>query len=267
MRILTYVLLVLLLAAIGGAAFFYLTMYQPMTADYDRLKAGMPELDKARAELRKYKDKEKKDTAWIKPALEAFSSVLSDNIKAGTVEVLSADNRVVVNIAEQALYMPGSKTFTKESRPLLEKLDSLLRNDNLKEKNIYIGNTTKAVEARGRGRTKVPAKDARTLAVERSAELTKYLEKQGVQPDILIAAAYSSKQPAVGFNIKDKKTVIIIENPPVVPVVETKQPAPQAKPSLETKGTTTAAAAQTPSAASQTKPKPIPIRPSQAKPN
>ena len=41
---------------------------------------------------------------------------------------------VVVNIAEDSLYMPGSYTFTRESEKLLLKLESLLRAGELKGK-------------------------------------------------------------------------------------------------------------------------------------
>jgi hypothetical protein len=299
MKIFAYLLLVLLFAGAGGAAYFYINMYQPLEANNKKFEAGMPELDKTRADLKKYKEKEKNETAWMKPVIDAFSSVLSNEIKTGAAEVLSAGNKVVVNISEQALYMPGSKTFTRESPPLLAKLDSLLRDDSVKGKNIYIGNTTQAAPAQGRGARKIPAKDARTLAAERSAELTKYLEKKGVNPDALIEAAYSSKHPESGSKIKERKTIIIIENPLPVPMVAAKQepasemqtrptlttkgsttvpaapagtPAPQVqtKPTLTTKGSTTVSTAPTTtSAVPQTRPKPvpIPIRPAQPKAN
>jgi|GEM_PF-1518805 outer membrane protein OmpA-like peptidoglycan-associated protein len=271
MKIATYLLAALLIAALGAAAWFYLYAFQPMAADYVRMKAGMPELEKTKAEMKKYKEQEKKETAWINPVIDDLSAVLSDEIKGGKAEVLSADNKVVVNISEQTLYMPGSKTFTKDSPQLLAKLDSLLRNDHVKGKYIIIGNTTLAVPAQGQGRKKMPAKDARTLAAERSAELVKYLEKKGINQDALIAAAYSSKQPEVGFKIKDHKTVIIIENPPVVPVMATPQataPEAQTKPAPTTKGSTTAAsAAPAATPAPQAQPKPIPVQPAQPKSN
>jgi hypothetical protein len=267
MKILVSLLIILLLACVGGAGYFYLTMYQPMVAE---MKVGMPELDKTKVELKKYKEKEKKETAWINPAIDLFSAGLDTEVKAGTAEVLSAGNRVVVNIAEQALYMPGSKTFTNESRKLLLILDSLLRSDGIKGKYIFIGNTTQGVQAKGKGKKKTPAKDARTLASERSMELVKYLEKKDVSQDALIAAAYSTKQPEVGFKIKDHKTVIIIENPPLVPMVATKQaviPQTQSKPTTTIKSTATTSVAPAVSPAPQVQPKPIPIRPAQPKSN
>ena len=251
MKTLVSLLLLLLLAGVGGAAYFYIYLYEPMAVDYARMKTGMPGLDKAKAELAKYKEKEKKEAAWVNPMIDTLSAVLSDEIQAGKAEVLSTDGKVVVNISEQALYTPGSKTFAKDSPKLLAKIDSLLRNDAIKGKDIHIGNTTQAAQAQGKGRKRIPAKDARTLAAERSMELLKYLEKKGVNPDALIAAAYSSKQPEIGFKIKSNKTVIIIGTPPVVPMVATKPVVPEA----QTKP------------APQAQPKPIPIRPAQPKSN
>ncbi|MDA8424337.1 MAG: hypothetical protein M0Z89_13520 [Nitrospiraceae bacterium] len=258
MKIVTYVLIALLVVTLGAAAFFYLNYYQPMAADYARMKAGIPELDKAKAELKKIKEKESKETAWLSPAVDAVSSSLSNEIKNGKAEVLTAGNKVIVNIAEDELFMPGSYTFIKDDR-LRRVLDSLLRDEKVKGKIITIGNTTQSVPAHGKGRKKIPAKDARTLAADRSAALVKYLEKSGVSQDALVAAAYSSKQPEIGFKLKDHKTVIIIENPPATPSSAIKQGASKEAPA--TKASTTA------SAAPQKQPKGIPIQPAQPKTN
>ncbi len=217
MKIITYVVIALLVLVLGAAVAFYFTSYKPMTEDYARMKAGLPELDKARAELKKIKEQEKKETAWLSPVIDTLNAGLADEIKAGKAEVFPAGNRVIVNIAEDALFMPGSYTFLKDSQQRLRKLDSLMRDEKLKGKTIIIGNTTDPVPAHGKGRKRIPAKDARTLAADRSSALVKYLEKSGVDQNALVAAAYSSKQPDIGFAIKTHKTVLIIENPPTTP--------------------------------------------------
>lgn len=265
MKIVTSVLTALLIMALTAGALFYLKAYKPMAEDYARMTARMPELDKAKSELKHIKERESRETAWLNPAIEALSSGLGNEIKSGKAEVLAAGNKVVVNISEQALYLPDSYTFSKESPQLRATLVELLKSDGLKGKDIYIGNTTHAVPAQGRGRKKVPAKDARTLAAERSAALIKYFEKNGVNQDALIAAAYSPKQPVTGLLIRDHKTVIIIENPPTVPLGATKQEAaPQAsvKPVPDTRSTPTVSA---PRPASQTQPRPVPILPARPK--
>jgi outer membrane protein OmpA-like peptidoglycan-associated protein len=286
MKILAAILVVLLLACVGGAAYFYIYMYQPMVVD---LKSGKSEFDKAKAELKRYKDREKNESAWIGPAINDLNSILSDELKTNKAEVLTFDNRLAVSIAEQTLYMPGSKTFTNDSRQLLAKLDSLFRNDSFKNKNIYVGNTTQTVPAQTTGRKKSPAKDARTLSAERSMELIKYLEKRGVNQDALAAVAYASKPPDLGSKIKDRKILIIIENPATT--LAAKQAASSAVQSKQTptpKDTSTAssatataqplskqtatvkpasAATSTTSSVSQTQPKPIPILPAKPKAN
>ena len=207
MKIVTYLLIALLVAAVGAAAFFYLYMFKPIEADYQRMTAGMPELERAKAKVKKYEEKDAKETAWIKPAVDALNSALSDEIKAGQAEVVVAGSRVLVNISEQALFVLNSYTFSNESPKLREKLVSLLKSNEVKGKVILIGNTTQAVQAQGKGRKKTPAKDARTLASDRSAALLKYLEKNGVDQDMLVAVAYSSKQPDSGIKLKDRKTM------------------------------------------------------------
>jgi hypothetical protein len=152
--------------------------------------------------------------------------------------------------------MPGSYTFSKDSQQLLLKLDSLLRGNELKGKLIEIGNTTDSVPARGKGRKKVPPKDGRTLAADRSAALVRYLEKKGLDPNMLVAAAYSPKQPEIGFKLKTHKTVLVIENPPAGPPASKQQA--QSIPVPATKQT-----ASTP----PMKPQAIPIQPAQPKTN
>lgn len=227
MKIITYILVVLLVAALGAGAFFFLTMYTPMAEDYARMKAGMPELDKTKAELKKLREKDvqqAKDVAWIKPAADLLSNGLADEIKAGKAEVVSAGNALVINILENALYTPESKTFAKDTQTRL-KVTGLLKHDTLKGRDIFVGNTTEAVAAHGKGRKKVPAKEALALASERSFELVKALIRDGVPQESLAALAYPAKLPDRGFKIKNRKTMIVIGTHPAPAALQT-PPAP-----------------------------------------
>jgi hypothetical protein len=217
MKIITYVLIVLLIAALGAGAFFYFTMYMPMAEDYARMKAGMPELDKAKAELKKLKERDaqhSRDTAWIAPAVELLNNGLADEIKRGKAEVVPAGNALVVNIAEDALYTPESKTFAKDTQTRL-KLTGLLKHDALKGRDLFVGNTTESVAAHGKGKKKVPARDALLLTSERSYELVRSLVKEGIPQESIAALAYSAQTPDRGFKIKNRKTMIIIGAYPV----------------------------------------------------
>ncbi len=244
MKTVTYILIALLLVSIGGGAYLYLMMYQPMTIEHERLKAGMPEFDRAKTDLRKYKERE----AWIKPTVDALAAGLSEEIKAGKAEVVVSNCAVVANISEQILYTPGSVTFAKDSPPTLEKLASLLKGlKDIKEKEILVGNATQAVPPQGRGRRKTPGKEARELAGQRSLALIKYLEKNGVPQESLVAAAYPQRSQDRGFKIKDHKTVITIlgHSPAAAQMPPAKTEAPAARP--------------------QAQQKPIPILPAQPK--
>jgi hypothetical protein len=256
MKIVTYLLGALLAAALGAAALFYFTTFQPLSLDYAGMKAGMPEMKKAQSELKKYQEREAKETAWIAPAVNALSADLANEIKAGQAEVVSAGHMVVINITEDALYTPESKTFAKDTQTRL-KLGGILKRDELKGKDIYIGNSTEAAAAHGKGKNKVPAKDALTLASERSAEMVKYLVKDGVSQESLAALAYAAKMPDRGFKIKNRKTMIVIGVCPVplMPAPAAPAPAAQQKPAAQ------------PAAAVPQKPQPktIPIKPAQPK--
>jgi outer membrane protein OmpA-like peptidoglycan-associated protein len=253
MKIITSLLVVLLVATLAGGAYFFLYMHKPLAVEYEKLKQGQPEFDKARKELAKFKEKEKQETAWIGAAVEMLKNGLANDISAGKAEVVTAGSRIVVNIAEGVLYTPMSVTFGRDSKPSLDNLAALLKE--LKDKEILVGNLAPAAPAQGKGRKRVPAKDARSLAAARSAELVKYLEKNGVPADALIAASYPAKLPERGFRIKEKKTVIVI-SAPATAAPETPSSKQETKPAPAAKSTPTATSG---SAAPQ--PKSIPISP------
>lgn len=263
MKIITSVLLGVLILTLAAVALFYIRVYKPMAEEHVYLTAGIRELDKTKRDFTQLKEKESKETAWLAPAIEALGAGLGSEIKSGNAEILAAGNRIVLNISEQALYLPGSYTFSNASPVLRSNLAALLKSDKLAGKIISIGNTTMAVPAQGRGRKKIPAKDARTLAAERSSALVRDFEKNGVNPDALVAAAYSPKQPGTGLLIRDRKTVIIIENPIVAPLNAMKQEAAARIPGKPLPGTGSTLTVPAPSPASPTQPMPIPIQPAQ----
>lgn len=252
MRIATYILIVLLLAALGGGAYFYVYVHRPIADEYTLLKAGQPGLEKV---LQKYRDREKQETGWTGPLAGMLQSGLAAEIAAGKAEVVVAGNQVVVNLVEEVLYTPRSVTFARDGQPMLLRLAGLLQA--VKDKEMLVGNTTQPAPAQGRGRRRVPAKDARSLASARSHELVKFLTKNGVPDEPLVAAAYGAKMPDRGFKIKGDKTIIIISAPPpAVPLPA----APAAQPQTRTAPVPAAQGAAAPAAQPQQQ-KPIPIMP------
>jgi hypothetical protein len=252
MKIVTYVLGALLAAVLGAAAFYYFTTALPMTVENQKLKAGMPEFEKAKTDLKKCKDAEQKASAWVAPVMETAKREFAVEMNAGTAEVQAADTRVIVNISEQMLYQPDSVTFSNDSVAVLQKIGNLLRNPALKDREIVVGNMTLPVEARGKGKKKTPAKDARTLASDRSSALVKNLvEKGGINQESLIAAAYPAALPDRGFKIKSRKTVIIIQAPAAIDLSGQKAAVAAQQPKPASAPTGTAAPA----------PKPLPTTP------
>jgi outer membrane protein OmpA-like peptidoglycan-associated protein len=254
MKIVTYILIGLLVVTLGGGAYLYLYQYSPMAAEYQKMQQGQPEFEKARKELKKYADREKQEAGWTGAAAEALRKGLANEIAAGKAEVVVAGSRVIVNIAEAVLYTPQSVTFARDAKPALDNLAALLRE--YKDKEIFVGNMTQAAPAQGKGRKRVPAKDARTLSSGRSVELVKYLEKNGVPMDTLIASSYPAKMPDRGFTIKEQKTVIVIAFP-----ASAGQAAPaqktETKPEAAVK--TVPAVTAAPAAPAAAQPKSIPI--------
>jgi outer membrane protein OmpA-like peptidoglycan-associated protein len=260
MKIVTYIVVALLIGALAGGAFFYLSVHKPMEAELARMKAGQPEFENARREMRKHQDREKQESAWISPVAETLKKGMAAEIEAGKAEVVVADGRIVVNIDENVLFTPQSVTFGQNSQPVLTNLAALIKD--IKDKEINIGNTTRPVPAHGKGRKRVPAKDARSLAAARSHELVKSLIKNGVADRSLVASTFAETMPDGGFKIKGEKTMIII-GPSVAaaPAPAAAAPQPQTKPS----GTAAAASGPTTTAPQPPQQKPIPISPSTPK--
>lgn len=260
MKIVTYLLGALLAAAIGAAALFYFMTFQPMYLEYERMKTGMPGLEKAQGELRKYKAKETQENqqlAWAVPVMEELSKNLAAEITAGKAEIAQTKTGIIVNIAEDVLYTPRSVTFAgKDAAPVLQRIAAALAHNELKGKEIIIGNSTDAVPAQGKGKKKILPKEARTLSAERSLALARYLEQNKVDKDALVAAGYPAKLPDNGLKIKDHKTIITIQNPAAAAGQPKPAPAP-AKPEGKT---------EAPSAPdAQPAPKTIPLKPAEPK--
>ena len=154
MKIVTYILIVLLVAALGGGAYFYLYEFKPVTAEYEKMQQGQPEFERARKELSQLKAKEKQESGWVGPITDALKKGLASDIAAGKAEVIVAGSRIIVNIAEGVLYTPLSITFARDSKPSLDNLAVLLKE--LKDKEIIVGNMTKAASAQGKGRKRFP---------------------------------------------------------------------------------------------------------------
>jgi len=169
MKIVAAVLAVLLIALLGGAGYFYLKVHQPMAADLAKFRSEQPQLEKNSRELKTRKDREAQETAWVAPTVDALRKGLAAAGIADNAEVAVAGNRVVVNIAEGVLYTPHSVTFAKDGKPALDGLADMLKP--LKDLEIVIGNVTEAAPAQGKGRKRVPPKDARSLAAGRSVEV------------------------------------------------------------------------------------------------
>jgi len=248
MKIVTTIVIALLVLTLTGGAYLYQYEYKPMAVEYAKLQAGQPEFEKARKELAKYAGREKQETGWIDAARQALKKGLESEITAGKAEVVTAGNRIIVNMSEGVLYTPLSVTFGRDSKPALDNIAALLKE--LKDKEIFVGNMTRSAPAQGKGRKKVPARDARTLASGRSLELVKYLVKYGVPAETLVAASYAEKVPERGFKIKEQKTVIVITAPASVSAeaAATKQeakaaPATQPTATPATRSTATASAA------------------------
>jgi hypothetical protein len=215
MRLVTYLLIGLLIILLAGAGYYYIGVHQPMAQELARFKQGQPEFERAKRELKSCQDREKQDTGWTGPVASALRTGLAAEITEGKAEVVVSGNRIVANIAESALFTPHSVTFAKDSQRYLSVLTTFLKD--IKDKVIFIGDATVPAPAQGRGRKRIPPKDARTLASGRALELVKYLVKNGVPEDTLVCTAYPSKMAERGFKLTAEKVVILIASPVTAP--------------------------------------------------
>jgi len=226
MRIVTNILVLLLVLALGGGTYFYLFVHRPLAQDLAVMRTAQPGMEHA---LRRYQEQERQVRDRTVPFAGMLQNALAAEIAAGTAEVLVGGGQIVIHIAEDKLYTPQSVTFAKDSRQFQLLLAGLLKE--FTEGQIIVGNTTQAAPAQGRGRLRVPAKDARTLASARSHELVKSLIKNGVADDRLVEAAFSGHMPERGQRITGSKTIIVLSTPAAVAPLASAPASPASAPS------------------------------------
>ena len=141
-------------------------------------------------------EKQNKDLTTTSAKLEAKSAQyeqlansLQDQIASGQVEVSELRGKMTVKLKDKVLFAYGSTALNKEGKAALDKVADAFKN--LKDKNVIVAGYTDDVPT---GK-KSGFKDNWDLSTARAVTVVRYLQADGVPPEIMGAAGFSEYRP------------------------------------------------------------------------
>jgi len=171
-------------AAVQRDADQNLKNYQNETKKTAALEQKVSDLEKQNKELTTTTTKLEAKSAQY----EQLASSLQDQIASGQVEVSELRGKMTVKLKDKVLFASGSTALNKEGKAALNAVAEAFKN--LKEKNVIVAGYTDDVPIK-----KAAFKDNWDLSTARAVTVVRYLQTQGVPPEILGAAGFSQYRP------------------------------------------------------------------------
>jgi len=172
------------LASVQRDADQNLKNYQNETKKTAALEQKVSDLEKQNKELTTTTTKLEAKSAQY----EQLASSLQDQIASGQVEVSELRGKMTVKLKDKVLFASGSTALNKEGKAALNAVAEAFKN--LKEKNVIVAGYTDDVPIK-----KAAFKDNWDLSTARAVTVVRYLQTQGVPPEILGAAGFSQYRP------------------------------------------------------------------------
>lgn len=171
-------------AAVQRDADQNLKNYQNETKKTAALEQKVSDLEKQNKELTTTTTKLEAKSAQY----EQLASSLQDQIASGQVEVSELRGKMTVKLKDKVLFASGSTALNKEGKAALNAVAEAFKN--LKDKNVIVAGYTDDVPIK-----KEAFKDNWDLSTARAVTVVRYLQTQGVPPEILGAAGFSQYRP------------------------------------------------------------------------
>jgi len=171
-------------AAVQRDADQNLKNYQNETKKTAALEQKVSDLEKQNKELTTTTTKLEAKSAQY----EQLASSLQDQIASGQVEVSELRGKMTVKLKDKVLFASGSTALNKEGQAALNAVAEAFKN--LKDKNVIVAGYTDDVPIK-----KAAFKDNWDLSTARAVTVVRYLQTQGVPPEILGAAGFSQYRP------------------------------------------------------------------------
>jgi chemotaxis protein MotB len=160
----------------------------------------MAELDDLQAKTGQLTETKNKEIEKLKETYDSLVSELQEEIKKGEIKVTQVLDRLSVNMVERILFDSGSAEIKPEGLKVLERLGSVLKK--VSDKQIRVEGHTDNVSIGGKLVEKFPTNWE--LSAVRATNVVKFLtEKVGVDPQLVVAAAYSMYRPVASNDTKE----------------------------------------------------------------
>lgn len=154
-----------------------------------------------RREIADLKKAQEEKVEKVSRTYEGLLSKMEEEIRHGQVTISELRGKLTLNMVDAILFDTGKADVKPEGLAVLNKIISILRDE--REKAIRIEGHTDNVPITG-----VLAKSYPTnweLSAARAINVTRYLQSQGIAPDILSAVAYGEHHPVAGNDTPEGK--------------------------------------------------------------
>jgi chemotaxis protein MotB len=172
-----------------------------LKAKTDDLSKAITESRKKVADLEAENTKLKENVALlqtksqeVEKASNTYKELLQEmkgEIAQGQVTITELKGKLTMDVVDKILFASGESTVKKEGLAVLKRVVDILKN--LKDKNIRVEGHTDNIQISGK-LTKVYPTNWE-LSAARAINVTKYLQQQGIEPQILSATAFGEFQP------------------------------------------------------------------------
>jgi len=151
-----------------------------METENNRLRQEIISLQKAKAEVQK-----------ASKTYEQLLDKMQSEIAQGQVTISELKGKLTVNMVDSILFDSGRAEVKADGLPVLQKVVDILKT--VRDKTIRIEGHTDNAQIRGTLLNKYASNWE--LSAARAVNVTRFLQEQGLEPDLLMAAAYGEYRP------------------------------------------------------------------------
>jgi len=172
-----------------------------LTAKTDDLSKAISESRKKVADLEAENTKLKENVAQLQTKSQevekqsnTFKELVQEmkgEIAQGQIAVTELKGKLTMDVVDKILFASGESAVKKEGLAVLKRVVDILKN--VKDKNIRIEGHTDNIQITSKLAKVYPTNWE--LSAARAINITKYLQQQGIEPQILSATAFGEFQP------------------------------------------------------------------------
>jgi chemotaxis protein MotB len=187
---------------------------QFLTYENNELKDKVKKLTTDRDELKATLDEMKKKESFVESESNAYKQLMQEmknEIAKGQVTISELKGKLTLDVVDRILFASGQAEVTKDGLAVLKRVNNILKN--VTDKSIRIEGHTDNVQIKGQLTKKYPTNWE--LSAARAINVTRYLQKQGIDPALLSATAYGEFKPVAGNDssegrAKNRRIAIIL---------------------------------------------------------